>query len=195
MSIAEDLEKIEDSVEGLIRYSRSLPYLPSKLSFETDRLLSICKELNKKIENIELDLKKAKEQACIDGFEEGKKLGLLKFENMLKDLDRFYNKKSEQRLREANDLINTFVSNLSRKISRENVSFVKEYIGLLSESLKGLSARVIVSQEIFDKLQNQNLKMISIVPDPQISPEQIFIEEDHNMIDASIDRFFEEMLR
>jgi len=199
MSIQESLNNLTYEQEGILRYIKSKHYVSAVENHAINDTLNIVENLKKRAFGIESEIEEEIRRGYNKGYEEGKKEFVTRFSNLLEDLSRLSQKQAEVDKERLQELFQRFLSKLATVLPEKNISFIEAYIQkFIDEYSSSYRIQILVSEEIFKLLGEAGstiFERAEILSNPDLRPEQIFIQYNGVLSEAGIDRFFEEFFR
>lgn len=190
-----DYKDLESYGKGLKRIMNQCEYLPSEMYSELENIIKLSNMLLEKITVAEKEAEDIKRQAYIEGYEAGKEEGLKEYVCVIEALTTRLSDLKERDLGNIKALFQQFIKRMANHISEKNTSFIKEYISYFINKIETQKAKIIISDKIYTKITDEigSNNNIEIIVDPNLKPEQIFIDINGSLSDIGIDRFFEEI--
>ncbi|MCX7958633.1 MAG: hypothetical protein N3B13_06265 [Deltaproteobacteria bacterium] len=188
-------KEVENSIKGFERLLRLTEYLPSEIAVETGKIINLGTSLVKILKKTYDEAEEIKRRAQKEGFETGKEEGQRNFLNAAETLIHNAEKLRDRETKNLETLFERFIKKLSQHLSHKNTDFIQEYISKYIEKISAQKTRILVSQNVYNKIATHLplTEKAEIIPDSSLSDEQIFIEADGILSDAGIDRYFEEI--
>jgi|GEM_PF-2451233 len=199
MSVQESLKILTYEQEGILRYIKCRKYISAAENRAIGDTMALIERLRERALRIEAEIQEEYIRGYERGYEEGKNEFATSFSTLIEELSIRSQRQLEVERDQFQRLFQDFLSRLATILPAKSLFFVEEYIKrFLDEYSSSGRLQVIVSEEVFKLLKEggSNLfECVEIVANPDLKPEQIFIQHNGALSEAGIDRFFEELSR